>query len=257
MKIQIVSDLHIEFPVNQRCVEQDLKSVADILVIAGDLCPMTPGNDSLLKSFREKVCEQWKHILFVPGNHEFYGLKCTDDRMRNMDHHVCYGGGVFHSVNNHILDIDNIRFICTSLWSSIKQYPKVVASGLNDYFLIKGFTIDKCNELHQECRDFLENALKNIPENMKAVVVTHHGPSFNFVVAPYIGNCLNEAFFVELGSLLIDNADKVQAWVHGHSHNSFETTLGNTNSIVIRNPLGYVHMGESKNFKFLKTIDIG
>ena len=64
MRIQVVSDLHLE----RRNPLPPLAEGADVIVCAGDLAPVGHG------AVRD-AAEVWagaQHILYGPGNHEFY-----------------------------------------------------------------------------------------------------------------------------------------------------------------------------------------
>ena len=68
MKIQVLSDLHVDFGVykfNNKCN-------ADVLVLAGDC-----SNGGLIKSSFEKqsLFSMYKHVIMISGNHEYYNSK--------------------------------------------------------------------------------------------------------------------------------------------------------------------------------------
>ena len=66
MRIQVLSDLHLEFPGNRI---PPLAPEAELVILAGDLAPMHTGRV-------RDVARRWagaEHILYVPGNHEYYG----------------------------------------------------------------------------------------------------------------------------------------------------------------------------------------
>jgi predicted phosphodiesterase len=62
MKLHILSDLHIEFA-HFELPETD----ADVIVLAGDVGVGTTGVEWITKQASNKP------IIYVPGNHEFYG----------------------------------------------------------------------------------------------------------------------------------------------------------------------------------------
>ena len=84
MRIQVVSDLHLEF----HNLLPPVADGVDVIVCAGDLAPIGTGAVRY-------AAEEWaeaRHILYVPGNHEFYG---TDiDRARNQLAEECYSLGI-------------------------------------------------------------------------------------------------------------------------------------------------------------------
>ena len=72
MQIQIASDLHIEY-INQPIdVDDFIKPVAPILVLAGDIGSLYLYDQ--LHKFLSDLSNKFKHILYIPGNHEFYTL---------------------------------------------------------------------------------------------------------------------------------------------------------------------------------------
>ena len=66
MRIQILSDLHVEFEGN---LIPPLAPDAELIVLAGDLAPVHTRRVG-------DIAKRWAgadRILYVPGNHEFYG----------------------------------------------------------------------------------------------------------------------------------------------------------------------------------------
>ena len=93
MKIQVLSDLHLE----HGGFVPEHHPAADVIVLAGDLAPYTEG-------LVEQLREQWSsapHILYVLGNHEFYGTEIDDTRASLAEE--CARGGT------HLLDPDMVR----------------------------------------------------------------------------------------------------------------------------------------------------
>ncbi len=72
LKIQIVSDLHLEFwPEKKRY--NFIKSGAPILALLGDICCCsTDGDFDLFRRFIFEILPKYEHIIYVPGNHEYY-----------------------------------------------------------------------------------------------------------------------------------------------------------------------------------------
>lgn len=70
LKIQYVSDLHLEFPENAAYLAQHPLQVAgDILVLAGDIAYL--GEDYAKHSFWNWASEHYSHVAVIPRNHEF------------------------------------------------------------------------------------------------------------------------------------------------------------------------------------------
>ena len=78
LKIQYVSDLHLEFPQNRAWLEEHpLEVTGDILLVAGDTAYLdTPksGQDTYSRySFWDWAAEHYKQVIVCFGNHDFYG----------------------------------------------------------------------------------------------------------------------------------------------------------------------------------------
>ncbi len=71
MKIQLPSDLHLEFLQRDWPGERLIAPVlgADVLVLAGDIA----GGTDPFRLFADWSTHEKVPVNFVPGNHEFYG----------------------------------------------------------------------------------------------------------------------------------------------------------------------------------------
>jgi len=197
MKIQYCSDLHLEFPDNERFLKTTpLKVEGDILILAGDIVPfkvMGKFND-----FFDFASENYKYTYWIAGNHEYYHYDIAEK------------GTVFNEkirenvflVNNISVIHDNVKFIFSTLWSKIRPaYQWQIERGMSDFHVIKyygtRFSTSRYNKLHEECIDFIMKELE-IVNNEKVVVVTHHVPTMLNYPEQYKGDVLNDAFAVEL-----------------------------------------------------------
>ena len=69
MEIQILSDVHLDFYRDYgESLINNIPVAAETLVLAGDVAE----SDDLIKAL-ELVCAKWKNVIFVAGNHDFYG----------------------------------------------------------------------------------------------------------------------------------------------------------------------------------------
>ncbi len=74
MKIQYASDLHLEFADNSRYLrEHPLEVAGEVLVLAGDIGYIEDDNYSK-HPFWDRASENYKEVIVIPGNHEFYKL---------------------------------------------------------------------------------------------------------------------------------------------------------------------------------------
>jgi len=242
MLIQVASDLHLEF--FKRKGEQSLidsfKGEADVLVLAGDI--------TLLK-FVDQVrdvftpfCDKYKHVVYVPGNHEYYGtdpdtahliLGAVQNEIYNL-----------HVLKNNSIELDGQKFYGGSLWFPYRVRDKYIEHQLNDFNLIKNFK----PWVYHQSQKFLEGA-DAIDEN--TIVVSHHLPSYDSVAEQYRGSALN-SFFVNDVAHLIHNK-KPKLWIHGHTHTPCDYVLAQTR--VVCNPRGYPLEGSNSTFNSDLIID--
>jgi len=237
MKIQILSDQHIEFKQNDTYFRNRCHPRADTLIIAGDLCPhVSPKRYNCINNM---LLQNWNNTIIIPGNHEFYDSTAKDEWFGEKEQIFSnsYGNKCYY-VNNKVVEIDKHYFVCSTLWSNI-GYDKAsqIQYQMNDYHKIHGLTVDFINECHTANRKWLQEAVSNIPNGKKCVVITHHVPSFNLINPRWRGHELNEAFSADMDTFIMMFGDKISHWIHGHSHDFIDTNLGGIR--FIRNPMGY------------------
>ena len=88
-------------------------------------------------------------------------------------------------------------------------------------------------------KDWIEKATET---GLKVIVMTHHAPSYQSVAGQYRGDLLNAAYANRLDALV----EKVDLWVHGHTHHSFDYRIGKGR--VVCNPRGYYPRDLNKDF---------
>ena len=77
MRIQYCSDLHLEFDHNNKYLTKMPLSVSgDILILAGDIAPLH--DEFFSDQFFRFIAENYRHVFWVPGNHEFYHKDLTE-----------------------------------------------------------------------------------------------------------------------------------------------------------------------------------
>jgi predicted phosphodiesterase len=237
MRLQIASDLHLEL------VEPSLPgyvgvepSDADVLILAGDIAKGTRVFD---------LFAQWScPVIFVPGNHEFYGSSIPDvlsefaDRAKDYpDIHVLAPGSI---------ELGGVRFIGCTLWTDYDIFGpdrrrlamKECGEKVYDHSIIGGmdrgpFTPEDARTLHLGDRAWLRDML-TVPFAGKTVVVTHHA-AHPGSVHPRFANEITCAAFVSNLEAEIGTAD---LYIHGHTHDSFDYLVGKMR--VLSNPMGYV-----------------
>lgn len=241
MKIQYMSDLHMEFKDNLNYIKaKEFDVTGDVLVIAGDTLYLD-GNIMPRMAFWNWASKNFRQVLLIPGNHEFYGYGDVTKRGDSWQYNFRKNVGCYY---NKVVRIDNVDFILTTLWSMIPETDEYfVLRGMNDFrqIMYNGhrLTIEDYNQEHKKCFSFLKQAVeKSTAEHI--VVVTHHLPTGAVVSPQHRDSVLYSAFVTELGDYIAEN--RIDVWIYAHSHTNNDTIIGNTR--IVSNQLGYVRYGE-------------
>lgn len=250
MKIQICSDLHLEFPNNRDWLKQHpLLPKGDILIIAGDTYYLEKDYSDL--EFIKKVAKEFKSVYLIPGNHEYYGGFDISTALEPTYKEILEN--VF-LVNNHSIALDDTQLIFSTMWSKIQSNILAMMRGMVDFRRIKfkgvPFTVIHFNEIHEAAFDFITKAVQT---KGKKVVVTHHLPSKACNAPEFKGSVLNDAFCVEKTNFILNH--DIDYWIYGHSHRNLKDfKIGNTQMVC--NQFGYVDWLEQLSFDYGKVIEI-
>ncbi len=252
MKIQFVSDLHLEFADNRAYLKNHpLEVTGDILLIAGDSAYLDvpeSGRDTYSQyAFWDWASEHYKQVIVCLGNHDFYGYydlaTMPDGYCKEIRHNV-------HAYYNKVVSIDDTDIIVSTLWSFIEPFNAYqTEKGVSDFYRIlyngHRLTADDFNNEHERCLDFIRKAVKESRAQTK-IVLTHHVPTQLCTVDEFKGSIINGAFTVELGDYIADSG--IDYWIYGHSHRNMDAKIGKTQ--IISNQFGYLSHGEPQNNGF-------
>lgn len=267
MKIQIVSDLHLEFNPNVK-IKNELG--ADVLVLAGDICvadhlranppeihdSVKDLNDIMINSFYGRdakryreffnhVSNEYDTVLYIMGNHEHYRGRWNDTASHLRQALEPWNNIVF--LDDAWINLKGIRFIGTTLWTDLNNFDPLtmlhVKDGMNDY---RAITIHREGIYHKlrpiDTATAHTNALSLIKEGVSTwsgpvVVVGHHAPSWKSIHPIYKDqHMMNAAFVNNLDEYIIDHP-QIKLWIHGHVHNPWDYMIGDTR--IVCNPHGY------------------
>lgn len=272
MKIQLVSDLHLEF--------EDIfiknENNADVLILSGDILVADdlrnqPVNLSWgdvqesgfnrakrtlrYREFLQRVSFQFPHVIYVMGNHEHYhgkfdkSAEVIKDTLANLNlQNVCL-------LDNDTKDIDGIRFVGGTMWTDCNKGDPMTQYHLeqcmNDFRVIriasegfKKFLPKRTIVEHLKTKDYIKTVVESSSENMPIVVCTHHAPSFLSIHEMYKhDHLMNGGYASDLSDIMLDQP-RIKLWTHGHMHQCFDYKIGDVR--VVCNPKGYP--GENNNF---------
>ncbi|MFK8161886.1 MAG: metallophosphoesterase [Lewinella sp.] len=252
MKIQYLSDLHLEFAANRAWLrENPIVPAGDILVVAGDTFYL--GEHHKVDDFIRYVAKHFRQTYLIPGNHEYYGGFDVTNTPFSFRQSLAENVTM---LNNVVEVLDGVRLIFSTMWSLIDRDEIGIMRGLNDFRLIqhrgKLLTVAGFNELHTRSMKFLRAELDR-PYAGAKVVVTHHLPADGCNHPRFRGTLLNPAFCTDY-TKLIEAAD-LAAWIYGHSHrNVADFELNGTK--VLTNQLGYVQYGEQMDFSLERVLEV-
>jgi predicted phosphohydrolase len=245
MKIQYASDLHLEFPDNKHFLKiNPIIPMGNILLLGGDIVALHKINQ--YADFFKFCSDNFEKTYWIAGNHEYY-----HGNLRNRTGHFVEDITTnVHLVNNHSIKYGKVEIILSTLWTPISEDKAWdIERGVNDYRIIKDgeerFTALRSSELFQENLKFIKTSIENSKQTHR-IVMTHHVPTFINYPKAYLNSSINEAFAVNLDSVI--EPSNIDFWIYGHHHqNTEDFYIGNTK--LITNQLGYVKFGEHKGFK--------
>lgn len=212
MRYQFASDLHIEYLENVQAnnfIKKDPNT--DILVLAGDIGSLYRMDQ--LTTFLKELSD-FKKILYIPGNHEFYTLKNVTPKPFNELVKELYNlENLIPNLvilNNSTFVIDNTIFYGCTLWSDIgnNNLPKFRVR-------IYGFNNKVYNQQYRKSLQFLTKNFSNKQNNMTKIVITHY-PPVNLV--SHIKNKFPYLYSNNLEPLI--EQSNMCIWHFGHIHHN-------------------------------------
>jgi len=242
VKLNVLSDLHLSLgalaiPVND----------ADAVVLAGDVA-------------RPAAAIAWaagfgKPVLYVPGNHEFYGgsIAGTLEELKRLG-----AGTNVRVLDNDEAIVEGVRFLGTTLWTDFMLFGEGEKRGaamkeaqrfMRDFSRIRlgdaPFSPEASAALFAQHAEWLASKLAERHPG-PTVVITHHAPSPRSIHPRFADSLLNACFVSNLEQLL--DRSRACLWIHGHTHDSFDYLASGTR--VLCNPRGYAKNGVNENPRF-------
>jgi hypothetical protein len=243
-------------------------------VLAGDI--HSPGHQAVAWAQQERGFSD-RPVIYVPGNHEFYGAPHFDFEMASMLR-LAEGSSV-HVLNRRAVVIDGVRFLGCMLWTDfqlpvavdgrreihVEQALRVANMSMTDFRAIQVMApavkalrhreiarllrAEDTLAMHWIDRDWLRRKLQ-VPFAGPTVVVTHHAPAQGSVASKYDGDRLTPSF---VSALPDEFFDVPTLWIHGHTHTSADYAKGRCR--VLCNPRGYRHSdGSFENGAFMHSL---
>lgn len=218
MKIQLISDIHAElYPYQPEVLP------ADLVVLAGDIHSDGRAIEWAAEHFGVPV-------LFVAGNHDYYGGH-LDKTLAKMRAAAAGSGGKVTLLERDTIEIAGVRFIGATAWTDFSLHGQRVFSAVDaeqrmtDYQAIRATSRHRkikpadLIKLNDETRFWLRRELAK-PHAGKTVVITHHAPTPRSI-PEWRRKCqdeLNPAYANDWTGEDFWRPECVQLWLHGHIH---------------------------------------
>jgi len=265
LRIQVASDLHLEFHADRATDDVDdflldrlvAPTRATVLALVGDIgAPDKPAYARLLS----RAASRYRHVVIVPGNHEYYDASGREERRCVADTAVllrtlCAAHDNVHLLDDDAVVLEGVRFVGSTLWSHIREpFRRECTSEMNDYRLIHTqsdgtrLTVDDTNAWHAAAVAFIEQETSRAAaEGLPMVVLTHHAPSLRSIDKKHACSRVNCAFATNVERLM---RPPIVLWCHGHTHTAFDYVVPFPSSHdgrdqdqkgvrVVNNPSGY------------------
>jgi len=252
MRLLALSDTHFEFQADHGGTfvdwiwNENKSNPPDIVVLAGDISNVDHLRASI-KMFAEKFpCP----IVFVHGNHEYYGTTphnaLEKTRKFELDFDETYWLEPYpddYPVNSNVRS--RVKLTGGTLW-----FPEPDSTARKDWMNDFQEIFDFEPWVYQQYKRTVEHLEKHIRPG--GVVITHHSPSLKSIHPRYEGSPINQFFASDLEWLI--ESKRPSLWIQGHTHESLDYRIGDTR--IVCNPFGYTGIGENKNFNPKLIIEV-
>lgn len=270
MKIRIMSDLHLDptwfLPLDIPHTRDEHETV---LVIAGDAAEQKKAVPFILE-----MMDRFRHVILVPGNHEYYGgnTKRTPEKiMECIEANVGANPDNFSLLDRSEIVIDDVVFIGATLWTDFDGHSpllmELASERMNDYRKIRTgppnkpwqrkLRPDDVYLMHCKDRDYITHRVREWERTeKKVVVISHHAPTHKSIDHRFVGNALNGCYYSDQSNLILDR--DIDLWIHGHVHQRHDYTLPDDLTRIVCNPRGYVSAKKQEQTEFdpLFTIEL-
>ena len=258
MKIKIFSDIHLDQYVAGQYFPH--LGTGDTLILAGDiLCARHFKTDGYLHSvydtFLNDCSKNYDKVLYVKGNHEFYGYNYEGAHKKILDNLP----DNFHLLENETIKIGNVIFIGFTFWTDFRKENPLemmdAQSYMNDYKVIRitsnyrKLNTNDTLQFHKDSKQYLLNKLDELKDE-EVFVISHHSPTLQSIAPEYKNSC-NGAYCSDLDDLILDHPN-IKHWVFGHSHTAMDFNIGDCR--VINNAVGYPGQDTKYNPHLFVTI---
>lgn len=251
MEFRLFSDMHNEFfdPVCQYTPPYIPGDANRVLILAGDIHCLKYGNE--FAASLAKMSKQFRAIVYVPGNHEYYKSRIDVKSARHLFQKKMNPDNLsnIHFLIRDSVVIDDVKFVGATLWTNMDRanpmVEYVLANMMNDFKVITYYNertdgYSKFKPVHwlNEHVSDLSYIKKTVDESKHpCIVVTHHAPSAGSLDPRFEHDVWGRYGYHSVLDEVILDRPKIQFWCHGHIHKPSDYMVGDTN--ILCNPCGY------------------
>jgi len=230
MKIHIVSDLHLK---NNANITISKIENCNTIILNGDIGNLYNSYYSDLYNFLKTLCGQYKHVLYIPGNHEYYTVNnCFPETLNILTRRLKRLAVIFK--NLFVLDrsyviINGVCIAGCTLWSDLKiEIPP--------FFKIHGITTEIYKNMFKRDVKFIKGIINKCKrKNIKLIMATHYPPSYQLYDDNFFHDNYKSLYYSNLEYLI--NKKNIHTWIYGHTHKNKQLTINGTN--VVCNQKGH------------------
>lgn len=264
-RLKILSDLHLEAPAAYDIFDISSDN-APYLALLGDIGHV---NDPRLRDFLSQQLLKFSIVFFVFGNHEPYHcdwlstLSVMEDfrheniASRKKDANV----GEFILLNRTRYDLSSDLTIlgCTLFSQVIPEQHEYVNFGLNDFYHISNWTVEKHCEAHRRDVDWLNDqtsAILRDEPHRQVVILTHYSPTIDprSIDPSRSTSNITSGFSSDLRNHACWTNPSVVLWAFGHTHFNCDFTASGKR--VYTNQRGY-YFSQAAGFDERRVLDLG
>ncbi|KAK1770116.1 Metallo-dependent phosphatase-like protein [Phialemonium atrogriseum] len=267
MAVQILSDLHLEAPKAYDIF--DIVPKAPYLALLGDIGNIAPHKDDCL-AFLTRQLNQFRAVLFVPGNHEAYSsswpqaleilraFEQTARRDASLGEFVLLDRAVFRLPGHK-----NIVILGCSLFSYIPPESHMAVSvGLNDFYQTRDWDVGAHNEAHGRDVAWLNTQVADLEQSDAEIMIfSHWSPSKDArAIEPrHAESPITSAFATDLSGQACFKSDKIKVWAFGHTHYNCDFEVERENGAgplrLLANQRGY-YFAQAEGYDGEKTVEL-
>lgn len=228
IKLQIVSDLHLEAPKAYDIFEITPK--APHLALLGDIGYIS--HKQAYFDFLRRHLLKFQTVFLVLGNHESWDASwdATKQAIREFERETSQerqstaGLGEFILLDRNVYHLrgstkdESVAILGCTLFSSVPaQSTTAVSFGINDFYNTDDWTVEKHNAQFEGDIQWLNEKVSSL-RGTKIVVLTHYSPTLDERTCDprHKDSQIQSGFATDLSSHLVWRSDDVKLWAFGH-----------------------------------------